>query len=191
MPVALVARGSGVVELAASVHEDVLALRADVTDSAGLRAALDKAVAANGVPDVLVYNAAIIQADAPGELSTEQHLRAWSVNVLGAMDAASHLGPAMAERGSGTILLTGGMPQPVAGYTSLSLGKAGLRALNSMLDETYGQRGVHVAMITVAGPIAPGTAFDPDLIAERYWTLHRQPRDQWELEVVHTASALV
>src|SRR5262249_22022869 len=113
------------------------------------------------------------------------------VNVLGAMDAASHLGPAMAERGGGTILLTGGMPQPLAAYTSLSLGKAGLRALNSMLDETYRPRGVHVAMVTVDGPIAPGTDFDPDLIAERYWQLHRQLREQWELEVVHTASALV
>ncbi len=44
------------------------------------------------------------------------------MNVLSAHAAAAHVAPQMAARGSGSILLTGGMPEPVAAYTSLSLG---------------------------------------------------------------------
>jgi hypothetical protein len=37
--------------------------------------------------------------------------------------------------------------------------------------------------VTVTGAVAPGTAFDPDDIAERYWRLHLQPPEAWEHEV--------
>ena len=37
--------------------------------------------------------------------------------------------------------------------------------------------------MTVGGTVAPGTAYDPDDIAEHYWRLHTQPRDAWEREV--------
>lgn len=36
--------------------------------------------------------------------------------------------------------------------------------------------------VTVAGDVAPGTAFDPDEIADRYWRLHVQPREEWSPE---------
>ncbi|MET8339748.1 hypothetical protein ABZV14_40825 [Streptosporangium canum] len=81
------------------------------------------------------------------------------------------------------------MPEPESRYVSLSLGKAGVRVLVPLLDKEYGPSGVHVATVTVAGAVAPGTAFDPDDIAERYWRLHTQPRQRWEREVVHGGSA--
>ena len=133
----------------------------------------------------MVYNAAIIRRDSPGELSTEAHLAASAVNVVGALTAAAHVAPAMARRGGGSIIITGGMPEPDPRYVSLSLGKAGVRALVALLDKEYGPAGVHVATVTVAGAVAPGTAFDPDDIAEHYWRLHTQPRYQWEREIVH------
>jgi len=78
------------------------------------------------------------------------------------------------------------MPEPKPEYVSLSLGKAGVQALVKLLDKQYGPAGVHVATVTVDGPVAPGTAFDPDDIAERYWRLHTQPRHQWDREFVHS-----
>ncbi|MEO3884464.1 SDR family NAD(P)-dependent oxidoreductase [Nonomuraea sp. B5E05] len=167
----------------------VVTVEADSTDQAALNAALDKAVSEHGVPDVVVYNAAIIQADAPGELSVRAHMEAWAVNVVGALNAAAHVAPAMAARGNGTFLITGGMPEPKPQYTSLSLGKAGVRTLVTLLDREYGPSGVHVASVTVAGPVAPGTGFDPDDIAEHYWRLHTQPRHQWEREALHAGSS--
>jgi hypothetical protein len=44
---------------------------------------------------------------------------------------------------------------------------------------------VHVATVTVAGAVEPGTAFDPDGIADEYWRLHEQAPDAWEREVLY------
>ena len=164
---------------------ETLGLTVDVTDEARLRAALDEAVDRFGTPEVVVYNAALIQSDVPGELTAGQHLEAWAVNVVGAITAIAHLAPAMIEAGEGTILLTGGMPEPNPQVTSLSLGKAGVRALAELLARAYEPGGVHVATVTVAGAVAPGSAFDPDAIAEEYWRLHAQPAGSWERQVLY------
>jgi NAD(P)-dependent dehydrogenase (short-subunit alcohol dehydrogenase family) len=134
---------------------------------------------------VVVYNAARIQRDTPGELAVGAQLDAWAVNVVGALNAAAHAAPAMARQGGGSFIITGGMPEPDPHYTSLSLGKAGVRALVALLDKHYGPAGIHVATVTVAGPVAPDTAFDPDDIAEQYWRLHTQPVGSWEREVLY------
>ncbi len=91
----------------------------------------------------------------------------------------------MAQAGKGTYVITGGMPEPVPEVTSLSLGKAGVRALTELLDRRFRPSGVHVATVTVGRAVAPGTAFDPDDIAEHYWRLHTQPQEEWEREVVY------
>jgi NAD(P)-dependent dehydrogenase (short-subunit alcohol dehydrogenase family) len=189
LPVAVLARSRATVDAAraALVGEpaESLGLTADVTDEDAVRGALDAATERFGIPDVLVYNAATIQNDAVGELTAAQHLDAYAVNVVGAITAVAHVGPAMAAAGRGTILITGGMPEPLPEVTSLSLGKAGVRALAALLARSYEPAGVHVATVTVAGAVAPGSAFDPDEIAEEYWRLHAQPAGAWEREVLY------
>jgi NAD(P)-dependent dehydrogenase (short-subunit alcohol dehydrogenase family) len=190
MPAALIARSEQTVRDVARdlspLGVPVTCLTADSADEAALRSALDAAAGELGPPDVLVYNAAIIRADALGELPASGQLQAWAVNVVGALTAAAHLLPAMAQRGHGTFLVTGGMPDPDPHYISLSLGKAGIRTLVTTLDEQYRASGVHVATVTIGGPVAPGTKLDPDDIAEHYWRLHTQPRPQWQTEIVYT-----
>ncbi|WP_240662646.1 SDR family NAD(P)-dependent oxidoreductase [Streptomyces sp. WAC 06738] len=198
LPVALVARsertlahvaeGVAAAGTGAAPGSGVLPLVADVADEAVLRSALDAATGRFGVPDAVVYNAALVRADALGELAQSALLDAWAVNVGGALTAAAHLAPAMARRGGGSFLLTGGMPEPKPAYVSLSLGKAGVRTLARLLDLEYGPGGVHVATVTVDGAVAPGTDFDPDLIAEHYWRLHTQPRSRWEHDVAYTGA---
>jgi NAD(P)-dependent dehydrogenase (short-subunit alcohol dehydrogenase family) len=187
VPVGVIARAQPTVASALtslSGHE-VHGVAADAIDEAALRAALDEISGRLGPPELLVYNAALIRADTIGELTAAQHLAAWAVNVVGAITAAAHVAPGMAERGRGTIVITGGMPEPAPAYASLSLGKAGVRTLVTLLDQTYGAAGVHAASVTVTGEVAPGTARDPDDIAEHYWRLHTQPPGAWEHEVVH------
>ena len=190
LPVAVLARSRATVDAAlaslAGIGSDTVGVTADVTDEHALRAALDEVVDRLGVPEVLVYNAALIQSDVLGELTAAQHLDAWAVNVVGAITAVAHLAPGMARAGRGTILLTGGMPEPVPEMTSLSLGKAGVRALAQLLARAYEPSGVHVATVTVGGAVAPGSVFDPDEIAEHYWRLHTQPRGAWEREVLYS-----
>ncbi|MGA8722377.1 MAG: SDR family NAD(P)-dependent oxidoreductase [Solirubrobacteraceae bacterium] len=188
LTVGLIARTAATVDdaLSALSDYDALGVTADVTDEMGLRDALDEIVDRFGTPELLVYNAALIQSDSLGELTAQQHLDAWAVNVVGAVTAATHLAPQMMRHGTGTIILTGGMPEPRPQATSLSLGKAGIRALTRLLAAAYGPAGLHVATVTIAGAVAPGTGFDPDDIAEHYWRLYIQSPEAWEHEVIHT-----
>ncbi len=189
LPVGVIARSQETVDATlsalAGVGVEIGGATADAADESALRSALDGFVEHFGVPDVLVYNAAIIQGDSIGDLSAARHLDAWAVNVVGAITVAAHLLPRMAKAGKGTYVITGGMPTPIPEVTSLSLGKAGVRALTELLDTQFGPSGVHVATVTVSGTVAPGTAFDPDDIAEHYWRLHTQPTGLWEREVVY------
>ncbi len=36
----------------------------------------------------------------------------------------------------------------------------------------------------ICGAIAPGTALDPDTIADTYWDLHNRPADEWTDEII-------
>jgi NAD(P)-dependent dehydrogenase (short-subunit alcohol dehydrogenase family) len=188
MEVALVARSPGTLQRVASelatLDVQFATLRGDSTSEKLLHRALDKATARFGIPEVVVYNAALVRPDSLLRPSSSAHLEAWAVNVVGALLTAAHLLPAMAERGSGTFIVTGGMPTPKPSYTSLSLGKAGVRTLVDLLAEEYGPRGVHAATVTIDGPIEPGTAFDPDDIADDYWRLHTQPSGSWERDAL-------
>ncbi len=190
--VGLLARSQATVETArraligTGVHVHVAL--ADAADPEQLGAALDAYVGELGVPDVVVYNAALVRPDSLDDLDTQRQLGAWSVNVIGAMSTAARLLPAMATRGHGTFLITGGMPEASPQYLSLSLGKAGVRALVEALDAQFAASGVHVATVTVDGDVAPGTPLDPDDIARHYVRLHAQPRSSWERDVLLTGT---
>ena len=186
MSAGLIARSDATVKSAAEEFgsADVLPVSADVTDERALRAALDRIVDAYGVPDAVVYNAAMIRSDRIGDLTAQQQLDAFAVNVVGAITTAAHLAPAMAERGSGSFLITGGMPVPKPDYASLSLGKAGVRAVVTLLHQQYGAAGVHAASVTISGGVSPGSLWDPDDIANHYWRLHQQAPAEWIHELV-------
>jgi NAD(P)-dependent dehydrogenase (short-subunit alcohol dehydrogenase family) len=187
LAVGMIARSQATVDAATAALSgyDVLGVAADATDEDGLRAALDQIVAHFGVPDLLVYNGALVRADALGELTAQQQLDAWAVNVVAAITATAHLAPRMALTGAGTILFTGGMPDPDPDHVSLSLGKAGLRTLTELLAKAYRPAGLHVATVIVTGEVTRGGARDPDEIAEQYWRLHSQPRGAWEREILY------
>ena len=193
MPVSVIARTRGAIDAAAETlrrdSAQVTGLLADTTDEDALRSALDTAEDRYGVPDVLVYNAALVRRDRLGELPAVQLLGTWAVNVGGAITAAAHTGRKMARAGHGTLIITGGMPEPAPEFFSLSLGKAGVRTLVELLDQELGPAGVHVATVTVYDAVAAGTAFDPDEIAETYWQLYREPPGQWTREMAYTGAA--
>ncbi|GAB3120621.1 SDR family NAD(P)-dependent oxidoreductase [Glaciibacter psychrotolerans] len=139
-----------------------------------------------GTPDVLVYNAGAITISNPSELAVDDLLSDFTVNVAGALRCAQAVIPAMAERGSGSILFTGGMLalNPVASRALAAIGKAGLRNLAFTLADELAPQGITVGTVTIGGIVAAGSFFDPDLIAETYWDLHTGERQR---EVLYTA----
>lgn len=140
-----------------------------------------------GQIDVLHYNAASMRKATLGEQPPETFNTDLAVNIGGAQAAAKAAAPRMLERGSGSILLTGGgfALQPSPDYLSLSIGKAGIRALAQGLFEPFQARGVHVATVTVAAFVDPGSK-DAEAVAEQFWQLHSQPKGTWTVETIYS-----
>ena len=174
---------------------------------AGKPEQMDKVHAAirerHGAPEVLVYNAAIIEparfvtpsrvdevkygtADgwkAHGEPASVDYLvDAFRTNVAGAVHAAQAVAPDMIDRGRGSLLFTGGVLAfaPWIEWGVTSLGKAALRSLGLSLEKELSEAGVHVCTVAIHGTMQAGTPYDHDLVAEAYWQLYLQPRSEWQ-----------
>jgi short-subunit dehydrogenase len=91
----------------------------------------------------------------------------------------------LAKKGQGTILLTGGAlaMYPSADYLTVSIGKAGIRAMTEALFPQLAKSGIHIATVTVAKSVSPGSS-DAKQVADEFWNLHNQPRDKWAWEFV-------
>jgi NADP-dependent 3-hydroxy acid dehydrogenase YdfG len=159
---------------------------ADAADPAGLAAALARVAAERGPPDVLVYNAAGIRRKPLAELTAQELMADLQVSIGGALAATQAVLPGMNARGSGTLLFTGGgfAFEPMPAMAGVGVGKAGLRNLAFSLHAELKDSGIHAATVTICGLVKPGTAFDPDRIAESYWQLHTQPPAAFEREAM-------
>jgi short-subunit dehydrogenase len=162
----------------------------DIGDLDGYRAALDQIFGAPGAPGVVVYNAALPD---PGEIldtSVERLRSAYDVDVIGAVVAAQVAVPVLRTAGAGTLLVTSGgfADDPVPALAALSMGKAALRSAATLVAAGVREDGVHAATITIAGSVVRGTPFDPDNIAELFWTAHTDPSDAWQTEYRFTGA---
>lgn len=174
-----------------------LPVSVDATDPASVKAAFEQVHSELGVPEVFVYNAGLFQVAGILELTPEQFEAGWKVNCFGAFLAAQQVLPAMIERKSGTILLTGATAalKGSARFAGLAVGKFGLRALAQSLAREFSPQGIHIAHIVVDGMIdtarvrssAPGREdymlLKPEAIAETYWHLYQQDATAWTLEL--------
>ena len=165
-------------------------MAADIEDLDGYRAALERIFRAPGAPGVAVYNAALPD---PGEIldATVGRLRtAYDVDVLGAVVAAQVAAPVLRAAGAGTLLFTSGgfADHPVPALASLSMGKAAMRSAATLIAAGVREDGIHAATVTIAGSVVRGTAFDPDNIAELFWTAHTDPTDAWQTEYRFTGA---
>jgi NAD(P)-dependent dehydrogenase (short-subunit alcohol dehydrogenase family) len=165
---------------------------ADVSDEGSLRAALGEIRVSAGDPEVLVYNPSASLPGQPTQVSYDDFVLGLRIGVAGALVAAQAVAPAMRAAGRGTILMTGSgvalRPWPTS--AALSAQKAALRSLALSLAAELRPAGVHVATVTIRGVLEAGTAFDPDLVADRYWELHVEgdlPPAVWRAELEVTA----
>lgn len=140
-----------------------------------------------GALDVLHYNAAIIRQATVAEQPVDTFNSDLAVNIGGALVATQTALRSMYSRNAGTLLLTGGFfgitPNP--DFLSLSLGKAGIRSLALGLLEPAKTQGVHVATVTVAAFVKPESE-EAIGVAEAFWTLHSQPKENWTAEVTYS-----
>src|ERR1700678_628223 len=187
----LISRGD--TEVASELRSDGLeieAIAANIEDLDGYRKTLEQIFSAGGAPGVLVYNAALPD---PGQIldTTVERLRAaHDVDVIGAVIAAQVAAPVLRAAGGGTLLATSGgfADNPVPALASLSIGKAAMRSAQTLIAAGVRDDGIHAATVTIAGAVKPGTDFDPDNIAELFWTAHTDAKDAWKTEYRFTGA---
>lgn len=155
----------------------------DAADPTSVAQLIADTEAHSGPLNTIHYNAAAIrQAGLDSvEVATFQHDLA--VDIVGAYAAIRAGVAAMAPRGEGTLLLTGGglalHPQP--DLLSLSVGKAGIRTLALGLFEDLKKRGLHLATVTIHAAVEPNSA-TATAIGNAFFQLHSQQQDAWTAE---------
>jgi NAD(P)-dependent dehydrogenase (short-subunit alcohol dehydrogenase family) len=149
---------------------------ADVTDAAGLMAAMDTAQQARGPLDILVNNAGGAESAPLARSDDALFQRMWELNVMSAVRATRHVLPGMVQRGAGRIVnvaSTAGLK----GYAYVSAYVAAKHALVGFTRAAaleVATRGVTV------NAVCPGFT-DTDLLAgslDRAAGTTRRPREQ-------------
>jgi len=186
--VAMIARDAGrLAEIAATVGAAggaVATFAADLSDHAAVRAAMATIEREQGRASVLVWNAAV-WAEAPAlSLDPGDFDRQLRLGLTGALSAIQAVAPSMAAGGGGSIILTGGglalAPQYGGAVPALTAVKAAVRAFVHASAPEFAARGIRLCTVTIAGQVARGGAFDPDRIAQAFWTLHDGAQPQVE-----------
>jgi len=176
--VALVARGAESLQAAATALADdtalgftgarVVAIPADTTDDASVRAMADRAIELLGGVDILVNSAARpASAGPPATLAevTDDAMRAeLESKVLGYLRCARALAPGMVERGWGRIINISGLNARWAGSLVGSVRNVAVSAMTKNMADELGSAGVNV---TVVHPGYTVTERTPGMFADR------------------------
>ena len=155
-------------------------------------ATFDAVLDAEGVPDLVVFNASARVRGAVADIDPEAVEQAIAVSAYAGFLVARRAAMAMRERGSGSIQFTGASAS-VKGYPEsacFAMGKFALRGLAQSMARELAPKGIHVAHFVIDGGIESDVRvpdrdewLDPDTIAQTYLHVHRQHRSAWTWEV--------
>jgi NADP-dependent 3-hydroxy acid dehydrogenase YdfG len=190
--VALVARTeSTLAELGGRLRADGITTdwaTAEMADPQSLTAALQALGGHRNRVDVLHHNASAFRSGRTDEVSAADLLADLAVGAASLLTAVQAVLPLMRERGSGTVLVTGGgaADRPMAGAATLGVQKAAIRNLIQAMDADLRGEGIHAATVVVKGIIKEGTPFAVDRVADLLFSLAAEtarPPDDWRTVV--------
>jgi NADP-dependent 3-hydroxy acid dehydrogenase YdfG len=168
--VALVSRTlAHVEELAAGLRSGgttAAGFEADVRDTASLTAALRAAHDELGPVEVLQYSPIPAQnyLRPVGETTSADLAEAVAFSVVGLATSVEQVVPGM--RALGAV-------RPRLAVTGTSVAFAAESTYGALLHDGLAADGVHVGQLIVPGAITPGhPTHDPDVLAERLWSMH-------------------
>ncbi|WP_417517158.1 SDR family NAD(P)-dependent oxidoreductase [Minwuia sp.] len=188
--VSMIARHAGRLESWAREEAGTHGYPADLVDIEGYKSVLRRIVDEQGLPDVIVYNAAMASFGAYEDITVESFETAFRVNATGLLVTAQTLCPAMVERGHGRLMVTGntGSLRGKPNFIGWSPSKAGGRIVAEALARNLGPKNVHVAYIVIDAlidmpfarkrwPDLPDDVFakPADLASEIYRVAHQPP----------------
>jgi 2-hydroxycyclohexanecarboxyl-CoA dehydrogenase len=147
----------------------VLALKADITDRAGVQQAVEEVESRLGIPQILVNNAGWARRARFLDQSPDEALRLVQVNLIGTMNRTRAVLPGMVGRGSGGVVSIGSDAAVIGEKQEGAYGaaKAGVLALSRTLAREYGPAGVRFNVVC-PGATVPD---DPEHISSTsLWT---------------------
>jgi len=182
---------TGFVDTLSSEGVDAAGFAADLAEEQSIKAAFDRIKSWKGPVEALIYNAADMASDDVTTLTAERLQHAMAVTLGGAVTCVGEVLPGMLERKKGTIIATsGGLAlDPYPQWAALGAGKAALHNYIGALHKAVSPSGINAAVVAVCGIVEPGGLFDPDLIAEEYYKLHRADPSDWRPELIYRPEA--
>ncbi|HEX8125468.1 MAG TPA: SDR family NAD(P)-dependent oxidoreductase [Allosphingosinicella sp.] len=177
---------SALEELAGELGEDSarLAVNADLSTAEGVAGAFERIAGTFEHVDVLFNNVGIFVARPFDDITDEDWLHTFSVNLMSAVRACRHVLPGMRERRSGAIINNASdlARQPEEGLCDYQVSKSGLISLTKSLAISEGP---HVRVNAVApGPIWTPLWARPGGFAERLAEQYGMgPREAVETEL--------
>lgn len=184
--VVMMARGGERLEAEASELKakgvDAVPVICDVTDTHRLDALIRQESEDGGI-DLLNYNAAIIRINTPIlDTPIDAIVSDLTIDLVSGIIAARAAIAGMRERGSGTILFSGGQLcfDPWPKMLTLGVGKAGLRNAAGALARDEACEALRIAYVNIHALIADEVNGE---IADLYYKLHTQPADRHEWDV--------
>lgn len=151
-----------------------------------------------GLPEVIVHNAVRATFKTFLDAEPEELERNFRVNTTSLLHLAREFAPAMVERGSGAIVVTGNTAalRGVPGYALFAPTKAAQRIFAQALARDLGPKGIHVAYVVIDAaidtpwtrvPFNPDKPEDffskPDAIANEVFHVAHQDRSTWSFDV--------
>ncbi len=170
-----------------------LAIPCDVADEAAVDAAIATCEAKLGVPDVVIHNAPRGVSGTFQEIDPRDMEEAFRVNTMSLLYLARAVAPAMIERGTGAIIVTGNTSafRGKANFSGFAPTKAAQRILAEAMARDLGPKGIHVAYVMIDAvidlrwtrrtrPHLKDEDFaQPDDLAESIFQVSQQPRSAW------------
>ena len=161
---------------------DAVPVVCDVTDLHRLDALIRHESEHGGI-DLLIHNAAVIRPNTPIlDTAIDTIVSDLAIGLVAGIVAARAAIPAMRDRGSGTIIFSGGELgfEPMAELLTLGVGKAGLRNAAAALARDEACRKLRIAYVNIHAMIVNEVNGE---IAELYYQIHTQPGDRHEWDV--------
>ena len=174
-----------------------LALECDITDPSAMSDMLARCRSDLGEPDVVVHNAARGVWGSFLDIDPADMERNFAVNTMSLLHLARAVAPAMMERGSGAIMVTGNTSalRGKSSFSGFAPTKAAQRILAEAIARELGPKGIHVAYVVIDAiidlrwtrrkfPDIPDERFaKPDDIAETVYQVAHQPKSAWSFNV--------
>ncbi len=170
--------GEAIRELGVAAHSVAF----DATDRAATHEGFQRIIRDIGLPDVVIYNPANMVMAPFSKVSPDDMEQTWPIMLYAPMNVVASVVPAMKERGSGTLLFTGGGfgIDPSVQRAPHSIAKAALRNYAHGLFLELADAGIHAGTVTVHRPIEQGD--DMERCAQNFVALHEEPAQSWSWE---------